>query len=296
MFGHEAGIFCPSGTMTNQIAIQVHTRPGDEVICHAHSHVYNYEGGGIARNAGASTRLVHNKVATMTPAEIATLMHTDKDWLARTSLVVAEDTSNRGGGKCYETDQLEALSAFCKERGLGFHLDGARAFNALVKKGHDPAHYGGLFHSVSLCLSKGLGSPVGSVLLGSREFIREARRIRKVMGGGMRQGGYLAAACIYALDHNIDRLAQDHKKATRLAQALESLPAVKKVIAPETNIVLFDIDPQHGTGHFLEQFENEGLLAVPFGENRIRMVTHLDISDAEIDTAIQILQKVCGVY
>jgi threonine aldolase len=294
MFGHEAGIFCPSGTMTNQIAIQVHTRPGDEVICHALSHVYNYEGGGIARNALASTRLVHNETATMTPEEIASLMHTDKDWLARTSLVVAEDTSNRGGGKCYESHQLEALSAFCKERGLGFHLDGARAFNALVKKGHDFAEYGSLFDSVSLCLSKGLGSPVGSVLLGSHDFIREARRVRKVMGGGMRQGGYLAAACIYALDHNIQRLSEDHKKASRLAMALEELKAVKKVIIPETNIILFDIDPKKGIEYYLNLFEQDGLLAVPFGENRIRMVTHKDVNQIQVDTAIQILQKACG--
>lgn len=291
-FGHEAGLFCPSGTMTNQIAIQVHTRPGDEVICHETSHVYNYEGGGISRNALASVKLVRNDTATMSPGEVETLINDDQHWLARTSLVVAEDTSNRGGGGCYELGQISALSALCKSHNLAFHLDGARVFNALVKKKHAPKVYGKYFDSISICLSKGLGAPVGSVLIGSKDFIAEARRVRKVMGGGMRQAGILAAAGIYALDHSIESLATDHAHAKMLAGKLEGLEHVKNVITPETNIVLFDVDPGYGEAHFIKKLEDAGLRASPFGKNRIRMVTHLHISETDIEQAGKILKEV----
>lgn len=294
MFGHEAGLFCPSGTMTNQIAIQVHTRPGDEVICHALSHVYNYEGGGIARNAMSSVRLVHNDNTSMTPDEIDALVHADSDWLARTSTVVAEDTSNRGGGTCYDFSALAAISDYCKNRGLAFHVDGARVFNAAVAKGHDLRAYGRLFDSVSVCLSKGLGAPVGSLLLGSEPFIKEARRVRKVMGGGMRQAGFLAAAGIYALDRHIDRLTDDHRRAETLAEAIEGLPGITHVIPPETNIVIFDVDPAAGEAKFLAALEEKGVRAVPFGKNRIRMVTHLDVNDADIAKAAEAVEEVCA--
>lgn len=294
MFGHEAGLFCPSGTMTNQIAIAVHTRPGDEVICHELSHVYNYEGGGIARNSLASTKLVTNDKATMSADEVEALINPDSDWLARTSLVVAEDTSNRGGGKCYEFQELEELSTFCKKRKLNFHLDGARVFNALVYKGHDPRKYGSLFDSISICLSKGLGIPVGSVLLGSREFIKEARRVRKVFGGGMRQAGFLAAAGIYALENHISRLADDHRRAEALADAAKHLKHVTVVIAPETNIIFIDIEPSLGLEKVLAELESHGLRVSAFGKNRFRMVTHLDVDDTDCDRAIRILQDVLG--
>ncbi len=292
LFGHEAALFCPSGTMTNQIAIQLHTQPGDEVICHALSHVYNYEGGGIARNALASTRLVHNDEAVMHPHEVESLRHDDSDWLARTSLVVAEDTSNRGGGKCYRMDELLALSDCCAQLGLAFHLDGARAWNAIVHQGHEFLRYGMLFDSISLCLSKGLGCPVGSVLLGSRDFIREGRRVRKVMGGGMRQAGILAAAGLYALEHHIQRLADDHRRATELADHIRQLPGVRLVVEPETNIVLFDVDEGVGHKQWLASLRDQGLLSVPFGKNRIRMVSHIDIDDADLSAAREILSLV----
>lgn len=294
MFGQEAGLFCPSGTMTNQIAIQVHTRPGDEVICHALSHVYNYEGGGIARNSLASARLVHNDHTSLTPEEVDALVLADEDWLARTSLVVAEDTSNRGGGTCYEFSALAALSDYCKNRGLAFHIDGARVFNAAVAKGHDLRAYGRLFDSVSVCLSKGLGTPVGSLLLGSESFVKEARRVRKVMGGGMRQAGFLAAAGIYALDHHIDRLTEDHRRAKTLADAIAGLPGIVHVIPPETNIVIFDVDPAVGEANFLTALEAKGVRAVPFGKNRVRMVTHLDADDADIARAAEAVKEVCA--
>ncbi len=292
MFGHEAGLFCPSGTMTNQIAIQVHTSPGDEVICHSSSHVYNYEGGGIARNAAASTKLVHNDGATMSIDEVRALVNEDFDWLANTSLVVAEDTSNRGGGKCYNMTELEALSSFCKESGLAFHLDGARVMNSIVEKNHNLLAYGKLFDTISICLSKGLGTPVGSVLIGSKAFIKEARRVRKVMGGGMRQAGILAAAGIYALDNNVNRLKDDHQRAKELANALSRASQVRHVIPPETNIVLFDLESQKAKESVLAHFEKEGLRAVSFGPARIRMVTHLDITAQDIERSIEVITKV----
>jgi threonine aldolase len=292
LFGKEAGLFCPSGTMTNQIAIQVHTKPGDEVICHEMSHIYHYEGGGVARNSLSSVKLVRNEKATMRPEEIEDLINDDYDWLARTSLVVAEDTSNRGGGKCYSREELQDLSKCCKQNGLALHLDGARAFNAIVKEKHDPAAYGSLFDSISICLSKGLGAPVGSVLLGSAEFIKEARRVRKVMGGGMRQAGILAAAGIYALDNNLSSLEKDHSKAQSLAENLSGYSQVTKVIKPETNILLFDVNPEHGAAFFLKHLESKGLKAIAFGKNRIRITTHRDFHESQLESANNILKAV----
>ena len=294
LFGHEAGLFCPSGTMTNQIAIQVHTRPGDEVICHEDAHVYNYEGGGIARNALASTKLVRNHKAVMHASEIDELVNQGKDWLARTSLVVAEDTSNRGGGKCYEFETLHSISEYCKSKKLGFHLDGARVFNAAVKQNHNLKAYGKLFDSLSICFSKGLGTPVGSVLIGSKDFITEARRVRKVMGGGMRQAGFLAAAGIYALDNHVKRLKDDHENAQILAGYLEGLKEVVHIIKPETNILIFDVNPKKGADYFIEKLEHKGLRTVNFGKNRIRMVSHLDFGGSDIARAGDILHSVLG--
>ncbi|MFT5596000.1 MAG: threonine aldolase [Flammeovirgaceae bacterium] len=275
MMGHEAGLFCPSGTMTNQIAISLHTKPGDEVICHEMSHIYQYEAGGIARNSLSSVKLVFNDDAIVTPEDVTNSIHADHDWLARTSLVVAEDTSNRGGGKCYEFEQLEVLKDTCGENGLAFHLDGARAFNAIVKKNHDMASYGQLFDSISICLSKGLGAPVGSLLLGSSSFIKEARRRRKGMGGGMRQAGYLAMAGIYALENNLERLKEDHDLATELAATIKQCGSVVNVIEPETNILIFDVDAISEI--YLAKLEEQGIRGVAFGKKRIRLVTHMDI-------------------
>lgn len=289
LFDKEAALFCPSGTMTNQIAISVHTKPGDEVICHELSHVYNYEGGGIARNSLSSTKLISNGAAVMHPHEVENAINADHDWLARTSLVVAEDTSNRGGGKCYEFHQLKQLSETCKKFGLRFHLDGARVFNAVVEKNHDPKEYGNLFDSISICLSKGLGAPVGSLLLGSSAFIREARRRRKVMGGGMRQAGFMAAAGIYALDHHIKRMKEDHDLAKKLAAVIRECKGTTSIIEPETNIVLFDVDKE--ADHYLNKLKSENILAVPFGKQRIRMVTHLDVDFNDPDVISESIRR-----
>jgi len=292
LFGFEAGLFCPSGTMTNQIAIQVHTKPGDEVICHESAHVYNYEGGGIGRNSFSSVKLIRNSSYQISAEEVDALINDDQDWLARTSLVVAEDTSNRGGGKCADFNQLKAVSELCRSKNLAFHMDGARIFNSIVRNGHDLKEYGSLFDSISICLSKGLGTPIGSVLLGSKAFIKEARRVRKVMGGGMRQAGILAAAGIYALDHHVDRLEEDHQNAEFLAKDLDQLEQVTSVIPPETNILIFDVNPELGAQFFLDKLEEKGLRGVPFGPNRIRLVTHLDASREDILKAKEVLADI----
>jgi len=290
MFGQEAGLFCPSGTMTNQIAISVHTNPGDEVICHETSHIYQYETAGVARNSLCSVKLIFNDDARLYPSEIESSIHADHDWLAKTSLVVAEDTSNRGGGKCYEMEQLEQLSDCCRKNGLHLHLDGARVFNAVAKRNHNLIHYGSQFDSLSVCLSKGLGAPVGSLLLGSKHFIKEARRRRKGMGGGMRQAGFLAAAGIFALKNNIERLEEDHDLADEIAQTLKNLREVVRVVQPETNIVLFDVkDPAH---EYLEKLEKEGVLGIPFGQRRIRLVTHKDVNRGEKGALMKALKEV----
>ncbi|MCH2214949.1 MAG: beta-eliminating lyase-related protein [Flavobacteriales bacterium] len=289
MFGHEAGLFCPSGTMTNQIAISVHTKPGDEVICHETSHIYQYEVGGIARNSLCSVKLIDNDSAALRAEDIEENVHADYDWLARTSLVVAEDTSNRGGGKCYELEDLKKIQSACSKHGLAFHLDGARAMNAIVKKGHDSKEYGSLFDSISICLSKGLGAPVGSLLLGSKPFIKEARRRRKGMGGGMRQAGYLAEAGIFALTNNVERFKEDHDLAEIIAQKLMDCKAVTNVITPETNILLFDVDKLCEI--YLERLSKEGVFGVAFGKKRIRLVTHKDIDRSRTELLLDLIER-----
>ena len=241
MFGFEAGLFCPSGTMTNQLAIKTHTQAGDEVICDEISHIYQYEGGGIAFNSGCSVRLLHGDRGLLNAAQIQAAINPIDVHKPITSLVSLENTSNRGGGACYDFSTFYEIQQVTKANNLALHLDGARVFNAIVHKKENAADYGKVFDSVSICLSKGLGAPVGSVLVGSIPFIKKARRWRKVFGGGMRQAGYLAAAGMYALQNNISRLEEDHKKAKELGSVLETLPFVYKVEPIETNIIIFTI-------------------------------------------------------
>lgn len=275
-FGHEAGLFCPSGTMTNQIAINVHVRPGDEVICHSLSHIYNYEGGGIARNSGASVRLIDGDNGRFTAQQAQMAINPSDSHYARTSLIAVEDTCNKGGGCYYDIESLKALSSLAKERKLGFHLDGARVFNALVETGVDAKVYGALFDSVSVCLSKGLGTPAGSVLLGSKSFIAEAHRVRKAMGGGMRQVGILAAAGLYAIEHHIDRLKEDHANAKSLERLLKSRSWVEEVLPVDTNIVIFKLANGMKAEDQCKKMAVHGIHALPFGSDKIRFVTHLD--------------------
>ncbi|MFT4678932.1 MAG: threonine aldolase [Flavobacteriales bacterium] len=281
-FGHEAGLFCPSGTMTNQVAIRVHTRPGDEVICADVAHVYLYEGGGIARNAGASVRLISGDRGRLNENDVRNAIQGDDDHLAVSRMVCLEDTVNKGGGCYYDLNEIKKIQSVCKENGLVLHLDGARVFNALVETGYDAQAFGKCFDSISICFSKGLGAPVGSVLVGSKAFIKEARRVRKSMGGGMRQAGYLAAACRYALVNNVDRLKEDHKRAREIGKHLENSKYVKTVVPVETNIVIIELADGLSATTYEDMAAKLGVLCVPFGPDKIRFVTHLDFDDVQL--------------
>jgi len=292
MFGMEAAIFCPSGTMTNQIAIRVHTRPGDEVICDRLAHIYNYEGGGIAANSGASVRLLDGDRGRFTANGVSSAIQPDDPHFPSTRLVAVENTSNKGGGVCWDFSAIEEVAALCDRYDLGLHLDGARLFNALVFKGEDPVTYGSTFDTISICLSKGLGCPVGSLLLGTESFIHSARRVRKVFGGGMRQAGMLAAAGSYALENHVDRLADDHKRARHLEEALSDCPWVKQLTPGETNIVIVSYDEQMNQSELLQKLKENGILTVGFGPGKLRFVTHLDITDEDIESSRRIFHKI----
>ncbi len=279
LFGKEAALYCPSGTMTNQIAIKVHTRPGDEVISDSTAHVYNFEGGGIAFNSGCSVRLINGKRGLFTAEDVLENINPDNVHNPHTQLVVVENTSNKGGGSIWDITEIEKISVVCREHGLKFHLDGARLFNAMVEKGHEPSQYGRLFDSISICLSKGLGAPVGSLLLGDADFIKQARRVRKVFGGGMRQAGYLAVAGIYALDHHVERLKDDHDRARQIGKMLSKLSFIDEISPIETNIIIFRLSDKMPVDLFLNKLADEDILAVQFGKQAVRMVTHLEITD-----------------
>lgn len=292
LFEMEAALFCPSGTMTNQIGIKMHTQPGDEVICDFLSHVYQYEGGGIAFNAGASVRLLSGDRGRITAQQVLDGINPDDVHKPHSSLVVLENTSNRGGGSCYELAEIEAIKKVCTQNNLKLHLDGARLFNALVYKNQSAKDYGRLFDSISICLSKGLGCPVGSVLIGTKEDIKKARRIRKVFGGGMRQAGMLAAAGIYALDHHIERLAQDHAHAKQIEVVLLSHPLVETVIPVETNIIIFQLKPTITAADMVEKLKEKGILCFATGKQTIRFVIHLDVSEEMVGRTVEILKTI----
>jgi threonine aldolase len=291
-FGMESALFCPSGTMTNQIAIKCHTVPGDEVICDHTSHIYQYEGGGIAFNSGASVRLIEGDRGRINARQVSESINPDDVHKARTTLVSLENTSNRGGGSCYELGEIGAIREVCDEQGLVLHLDGARLFNALVATGQQASDHGKAFHSISICLSKSLGCPVGSLLLGTQPFIRKARRIRKVFGGGMRQAGYLAAAGIYALQHHVERLREDHDHAKAIATALASSAHVQEVYPVETNIVIFYLRPGMTSVEYVARLKEKGILGYSIGPNSVRLVTHLDIKPGMVDQTIQAIQNI----
>ena len=292
LFGKEAAVLCPSGTMTNQIAIKVHTNPLDEVICDHYSHVYNYETAGYAFNAGVGINLIEGSFGKITADQVEAAIKPVFDWLPISKLVVLENTCNKGGGSYYTIDEIEPISKLCRERGLAIHLDGARLFNALVETGEPTRAVGALFDSISICLSKGLGAPVGSVLIGNTDFIREARRFRKVMGGGMRQAGILAAAGIYALDNHVERLKDDNDRAKTLGSTLESLPYTENVRPVRSNIVIFDVKQPRTAASFLEELGEKGIQAAPFGPQTVRFVTHLDYSEEMLQRTITILNGI----
>ena len=288
-FGLEAGLFCPSGTMTNQIAIKAHTEPLSEVICEQTAHVYLWEVGGIAFHSGASVALLAGDRGRVTAAQVEAAIRPDNLHYPITRLVCLENTHNRGGGSCYELAEMAAISEVATRHGLARHLDGARVFNALVATGQRSEDYAQYFDSISVCLSKGLGAPVGSVLLGSAAFIHKCQRIRKAMGGGWRQAGYLAAAGVYALENNVARLADDHRRAARLAEVLRPLPCVAEVLPVETNLVIFRLPDAHPAADLLAHLERHGIKASGFGPQLVRFVTHLDVDDemmARVEAAL----------
>jgi threonine aldolase len=292
MFGKEAGLFCPSGTMTNQVAIKVHTQPGDEVLCDVTAHIYNFEGGGISFNSGVQAKLLQGDRGRISAQQVRESINPTFDWLTRTSLVSIENTANRAGGSYYSLQQIEELASVCRENNLKFHLDGARIFNALIETGDTALETGKHFDSVSVCLSKGMGAPAGSVLVGSREFIRQARRIRKVFGGGMRQAGYLAAACTYALDHHIERLKDDHARARALGAILASLSYIDNVLPVDTNIIIFTLNEDIKSEDFVKRLAGHGIKAVGFGKQTIRFVTHLDFTDDMLEKTVRVLKSI----
>lgn len=288
MFGMEAALYCPTGTMSNQVAIKCHTQPGDEVICDVTAHVYQYEGGGISFNSGAQAKTLNGVHGKITAAMVDAAINPDDVHKPRTSLVCLENTSNRGGGGCYAIEDIMAIRRVCEEHQLKLHLDGARLFNALVATGETPAQYGKAFHSISVCLNKGLGCPMGSILMGDKEFIRRARRIRKVFGGGMRQAGYMAAAGIYALDNHINRLAEDHAHAKQIAAALRQKSFVRDILPVETNIILFEV--QEKTARQLcEELKQHEVLAIAMTPTQVRMVLHLDVSAEMVERVVKVV-------
>jgi len=290
MFNMEAGLFCPSGTMTNQIAIKVHTKPLDEMICDYSSHVYQYETAGYSYNSGIGVNLLHGEYGKITSKDIIAAKKPRYDWLPISKLVVVENSTNKGGGNYYSYSELQALSKTCKDLNLRFHLDGARLFNVLVETKDKTEDIGDLFDSISICLSKGLGAPVGSVLLGTQAFIDEARRFRKVMGGGMRQAGILAAGCLYALDNNINRLQEDNDNAKEIGQLLSTLPYVSSVNPIKTNILIFTLKDETADS-FVKRLAEQNIIASAFGPQQVRFVTHMDFTQEMKEELIKALKS-----
>lgn len=292
MFGMEDALFFPSGTMANQTAIKLHTQPGDKLFCDKYAHVYQYEGGGAAFNSGVTCKLIDGNRGMFTAKQLEENVAGRADiHVPFSRLVCIENTTNKGGGACWDFEELTKVQKVSKENNLAFHLDGARLFNAIVEKNETPLAYGKLFDTISVCLSKGLGAPVGSVLLGSKEDIAKALRIRKLFGGAMRQAGFLAAAAIYALDNHVERLAEDHKKAKEIAEVLSILDYVTKIEPVETNILIFYVDDKIGADNFINKMKEKDILMIPMGEGRIRIVTHLDYTDVMHERLLEELKN-----
>jgi len=287
----EAAVFCPSGTMTNQIGINVLTRPFDEVICYKGAHIYKYEGGGLAGNSHVSVRLLSGDRGRLSAEEIAANINSADSHYPVTSVVALENTVVREAGSYYTLDQIKSVSEFSRSKGLKLHLDGARFFNALVETRDRSQDYGRFFDTVSICLSKGLGSPVGSVLVCKKELEQKVRRMRKAFGGGMRQAGFLAAAAIYALDHHVTRLKEDHVRARELSKVLMTQPYVKSIMPVDTNIIIFELAPGLTTEKFLTKIGEQQIKALAFSQTEIRLVTHLDFDDRMLEKAIGLFKK-----
>ncbi|MBL7824191.1 MAG: aminotransferase class I/II-fold pyridoxal phosphate-dependent enzyme [Saprospiraceae bacterium] len=292
MFGLESGLFCPSGTMANQIAIKAHTKPLDEMLCDIHSHVFQFEVGGYAFHSQIAVNILRGENGILNGNMIEENIKAKFDWLPRTKLVVIENTVNRAGGQAYSLEQLKDVSRTCRKNGLSLHLDGARIFNAMIASKTTPNQIGPLVDSISICLSKGLGAPIGSVLIGNKPFIEECRRIRKAMGGGMRQVGILAAAGIYALDHHLEKLVTDHVHAKKIEETLLKQSYISKVIPVQTNIIIFDLAEHISTDLFIKTMRDHEINCTGFGKRSIRLVTHLDISESMVQEVCETLNKI----
>lgn len=292
MFGKESGLFFPSGTMSNQVAIKIHTKPGDQLICDELSHIYHYEGGGVSFNSGVSCRLVKG-INGLIDKDLVDEAINPPDFYHSppTSLVSIENTSNKGGGSCYELDSLKSISKLCKEKNISTHLDGARIWNAMVATNTNPIQYGRLFDTISVCFSKGLGCPVGSMLLSSKELNKEAVRYRKVLGGGMRQVGYIAAAADYAIDNNINDLINDHIKAKELESILNEMEYIDKVEPVSTNIIIFSLKSIYNEDKFIELLLDNNIRLIKLGRGKIRIVTHRDYTQNQHEFTINILKN-----
>jgi len=292
LFGKQAGLFFPSGTMSNQAAIKIHTQPGDQLICDHYSHIYHYEGGGVSFNSGVSCRLVKGKRGLLNKKQIEEVINPPDFYHSPpTTLVSLENTSNKGGGTCYDLKSLKSISSLCKENNISIHLDGARIWNAMIATNTNAIDYGKLFDTISVCFSKGLGCPIGSMLLGTNETIKKAIRYRKVLGGGMRQVGYIAAAVDYALDNNLKDLVNDHKKAIELGNVLKSLPYVEVVQPIKTNIIIFSLRTNCNENNFIEVLEKKNIRLIQLGKGKIRMVTHRDYTNEHHQYTIKTLSK-----
>lgn len=293
MFGMEEALFFPTGTMANQTALKLHTNPGDQIICDKYAHIFNYEGGGASFNSGASCKLIDGHRGMFTAEQVkAAINPPDFYHSPLSSLVEIENTTNKGGGACWDFSELEQIRTVCDTNNLGYHLDGARLWNALVAKQENAKQYGALFDTISVCLSKGLGCPIGSVLVGNKELMQHAIRIRKILGGGMRQVGYLAAAGLYALDHHLERLSEDHQKAKDIGVVLEQASFVKVVEPIETNIVIFELDDTIDETSFLNTLKENNIHIIGMGSGKLRMVTHLDYTNAMHEKLLNTLKNI----
>jgi len=290
MFGKEAALYCPSGTMTNQIAIKINTKPLDEMICDHYSHVYQYETGGYAFNSGVAVNLIQGQHGKVTADQVKAAIKPVYDWLPISKLVVLENSCNKGGGSYYTIDEIKPIKKVCDDNGLILHLDGARLFNVLVETGEDTIDVGAQFDTISICISKGLGAPIGSLLIGPKDKIVEARRFRKVMGGGMRQAGYLAAACEYALDQNVTRLKEDNNRAKILGAEIEKLSYVKSVLPVHTNIVIFELGNALQSTEVVDKLKSKGIICSAFGATMVRFVTHMHIGDNEVNEVVKVMK------
>ncbi|TXK70907.1 low specificity L-threonine aldolase [Mesonia sp. HuA40] len=292
LFDKDCALFFPTGTMANQAAIKLHTHPGEQLICDKWAHVFNYEGGGVAFNSGVSCKLIDGDRGMITAKQVEESINPPDFYHSPlSSLVCLENTTNKGGGACYDLEEIKKIRKVCDQHQLGLHLDGARLFNALVATGQQPTEYGKLFNTISICLSKGLGAPMGSVLVGDVKWMKNAIRVRKVLGGGMRQVGYMAAAGTYALDHHVARLAEDHRRAKELGALLLKASYVAKVEPVETNIVIFYLKNSMPEQTFLQAMREKEIGLSSMGQGKLRLVTHLDYTQEMHEFVLQEIES-----